>query len=85
MKNNLEALNNYLFEEMERLLDDSMSEEAQELEFKRAGAVTNVAGTILKTGELELKALSTAHELGIGIGKKEDLKMPRLLESGSES
>lgn len=36
MKNTLSDLNNYLFESIERLNDDSLSEEALEKEIKRS-------------------------------------------------
>jgi len=55
MKNKLMDLNNYLFEVLERLTDDSLSEEEMQKEISRSRAVTSVAETIIHNGELALK------------------------------
>ena len=47
MKNTLQDLNNYLFEAIERLEDDELTEEELDLEIKRSEAVTKIAGTII--------------------------------------
>lgn len=62
MKNNLEALNNYLFEAIERIQEaDTFGEELDE-EIKRAEAVSGVAKVIIQNGELALKAMKQANE-----------------------
>jgi|LSQX01.2.fsa_nt_gb hypothetical protein len=45
MKNTLTDLNNYLFETLERLIDDDMTEESLKKEITRSQAVTAVACT----------------------------------------
>lgn len=42
-QNKLTDLNNHLFEEMERLMYDDLSEEDMKKEIKRANAITSVS------------------------------------------
>lgn len=65
MKNTLADLNNYLFESIERLNDDSLSEEELEKEIKRSDAVQKVAKTIIDNGALALRAKQHFDEYGI--------------------
>ena len=81
MNNTLTDLNNYLFETLERLTDDSLSEEEMQREITRSQAVTSVAETIIHNGELSLKALKHAEEYGIGISKSGERKLPPMLEA----
>lgn len=55
-QNTLEHLSNHLFEQLERLNDESITGEELEEEMKRAKAITNVATRIIQNGELILKA-----------------------------
>ena len=80
MKNDLTALNNYLFEALERLTDDSLSEEDLQREITRSNAVVGVAETIIHNGELSLKALKHAEEYNIGVDRS-DRKLPPMLEA----
>lgn len=83
MKNTLSDLNNYLFEALERINDDSLSEEQLQMEITRSHAVTSVAEVIVRNGALALKAAQYAEECGIGIKNNENRKMPAMLEAGS--
>ena len=74
MKNTLSDLNNYLFEQMERLQDDSLSDEELEKEIKRSNAVQSVAKMIIENGELALKAKKHLDEYGRG----ENVELPML-------
>ena len=47
MKNTLSDLNNYLFEQLERLNDDSLSEDELEREMKKTDAVVKVSEKII--------------------------------------
>lgn len=80
MKNTLSDLNNYLFEALERLTDDSLSEEDLQKEITRCNTMTSVAETIIHNGELSLKAMKHAEEYGLGSGKRDDKKLPPMLE-----
>ena len=83
MKNTLTDLNNYLFESLERLMDDSLTEEEMEREITRSQAVTSVAETIIHNGELALKAMKYVDEYGIGAGSRNERKLPPMLEAKS--
>lgn len=65
MKNNLSALNDYLFESIERIQSDDLSAEELEREIKRAEAVTEVAKVIVQNGELALKTMRHMEEYGV--------------------
>lgn len=52
MKNKLTDLNDYLFEQIERINDDSLNEEELSKEIKKAEAIQGIAETIIKNGEL---------------------------------
>lgn len=64
MNNNLMALNNYLFETLERLTDDNLDEEAMQREITRSHAITAVAEVVIRNGELALKTLKHVEEYG---------------------
>lgn len=66
MRNKLSDLNNYLFEQMERLNEDDISKEGLEKEVIRTRAITSIAGEIINTGELALKAQKHRDEMGYG-------------------
>lgn len=70
MKNKLSDLNNYLFEQIERLQDDSLDAEAVDREMKKADAIVDVAEVIVKSSSLQLQALSKFSEYGI-IGQEQ--------------
>jgi len=67
MNNDLSSLNNYLFEQLERLNDDEtlQSEENFEKEMKRAKAITGVSMAIVNNANLILDAKRYADEMGI--------------------
>ena len=78
MENNLAALNNYLFEQIERINDDSLSEEKLNREIKRSDAVNNIAKTIIENGNLALKTMRHMDEYGYGDKRKTPI--PVMLE-----
>lgn len=67
MKNSLTDLNNYLFEQIERLQDDSLDDAALEKEIRRGEAVTSVAETIIENAGMQLRAAKFASEMGIEV------------------
>ena len=83
MKNTLTDLNNYLFESLERIMDDNLSEEELDKEIKRSEAVTSVAKTIISNGDLALRAMRHAEEYNIG-QTSQRREMPPMLETGHE-
>lgn len=74
MKNTLTDLNNYLFESLERLMDDDLSPEDLDKEINRSRAVTDVAQAIIQSGELSLKASKFRTEYG------KNTPLPALME-----
>lgn len=74
MKNTLTDLNNYLFEQLERLQDDNLDEAGLEKEIQRSEAVQKVAKTIIDNGQLALQAKKHLDEYGQG----ENVELPLL-------
>ena len=66
MKNTLADLNNYLFEAIERVNDDSLDDAGLEKEIKRSEAVQKIAKTIIDNGNLALQAKKHMDEYGQG-------------------
>lgn len=56
MKNTLGDLNNYLFAQLERLDDDSLSEEDLKKEINRTKAMSSIAAQVISNGNLVLRA-----------------------------
>lgn len=61
-RNKLTDLNNHLFAQLERLNDESMSNENMEVEIKKAKAVSSISTEILKSSKLSLDAARLVHE-----------------------
>jgi len=64
MKNKLSDLNNVLFEQLERLQDDSLKAEDLDKEIARSKAVTSIASQIIQNGNLAMRAAEFAAEYG---------------------
>lgn len=67
MKNNLNSLNNYLFEQLERLNYDENLDNSDNFdkEIKRTKAITDVAKTIIDNANTVINATKTASEIGM--------------------
>lgn len=76
MKNNLVDLNNHLFEQMERLNDDDLTEEELNREISRTKAMTDVASRIIDNAALGLQAEKLKVEYG-----RRDIELPEMLEN----
>lgn len=79
MKNTLADLNNHLFEQLERINDEDLTEEQMQKEITRSVAVTKVAETIIKNGELALKTMQHLDNYGYN----KDKAVPQMLENKS--
>lgn len=79
MKNTLVDLNNHLFEQMERLNDDELTNEQLEKEIKRADAMKDIATQIISNAQLVLKATELNMEYSRG-----DNCVPKLLLGNDE-
>lgn len=56
MQNKLTNLNDHLFEMIERLNDDDLTNEELEREIKRANAMTSISNQIINNAKVELDA-----------------------------
>lgn len=72
MKKDLGALNDYLFEQLERLNDDEelADDESFKKEIQRSKAITQVSTAIVNNAKLVLDAKKYAQEYGIKNEKK---------------
>lgn len=80
MKNTLTDLNNYLFEQLERLNDDELTDEELDRELKKAETVTKVAGMIIQNGALAFKTMQHLDEYGYNTKKA----VPQMLVAKEE-
>lgn len=64
MQNTLTDLNNYLFEALERIHDDNMTDDELDKELKRCDATVKVADAIIHNGELALKTMQHLDNYG---------------------
>ena len=78
MRNNLNALNDYLFEELENIqdLNEESSNEEIERVLRKAGAISKIAAQIISNGNLVLRA----KELEVAMHGRKDTKFPKMLE-----
>lgn len=65
MKNKLTDLNNYLFEQLERINDDDLTSEQLNETIRKANTISKISETIIKNSELQLKAVNLAAEYGV--------------------
>lgn len=77
-KNTLNDLNDHLFAQLEKLMDDDVSPEQIEREIARSKAVTAVAETIVRNGELAFKVMQHMNEYR---SDGELAPVPKMLES----
>ncbi len=78
MKNTLADLNNHLFEQLERLNDEELTDETLEKELKRADGMTRIATQIIQNGELAFKTMVHMDEYGYGVDKSKRTVPPML-------
>lgn len=75
----LTDLNEYLFDQIKRLNDESLSEKQVALEIEKAQAITNVADTIIKNGELTLKTALVMQKMN---ARGSSAAIPKMLTGG---
>ncbi len=71
VKNNLKDLNDYLFEELERLNDEEtlISEDTLDKELKRSKAITQVSNQIVQNAKVILDAKKHCDQFGDKINR----------------
>lgn len=70
----LNDLNEYLFQEMDRLTNEDLSGEELDKEIKRSEALQKVARTVIENGALALSAKKYLDEYGAG----DNVELPML-------
>jgi glycerol-3-phosphate dehydrogenase len=70
MKNRLTDLNDILFAQLERLSDESLSQESIEQEMKRTQSVVQLADRIVDNARLQLDAAKLIAESGADMRKR---------------
>lgn len=66
MKNNLSELNNYLFECIERIQDDNLSEDGLDKEIKKSAVIVKISKAIIDNASLCLQVKKHLGEYGNG-------------------
>lgn len=74
MSNNLSNLNGYLFEQLERLNKEDMTEEEFKSEIERSKAISEVSKNVIQTASLVLEGQRIVSDL------EEGQKLPKMLE-----
>lgn len=64
MRTSITDLNNLLFEQIERITNDDLSEEELDREVKRVKAVTDIAKTIVDNNRVAVDALKYLEPVG---------------------
>lgn len=78
MRNTLTDLNNHLFEQLERLNDESLSEEELSMELKRSDGMTKIATLIIENANLAYKVMEHLYEAGY-VPKDAKAELPEML------
>lgn len=79
MKNTLTDLNNILFEQLERINDEDLTDEQLDKEVKRASEMSKLATQIIQAGNLQFKAMQHMDEFGYGL-EGVHRRAPQMLE-----
>jgi len=80
MRNKLVDLNNHLFEQLERLNDDSLKGDNLKEELHRSKAMAHIATKIIDNGHLVVKASKTFDDT-----YDANRKLPKMLKGGENN
>lgn len=78
MKNTITDLNNYLFEQLERLNDDSLSKDELDRQLRKTDSIVKVADKIIQNGELAFRTMQHMDQYGYGSAAKQ---VPQMLDT----
>lgn len=81
MKNTLSDLNNYLFEQLERLNDDDLTAEQLDKEIRKTDSIVRVADKIIQNGELAFRTMQHMDEFGYNLKQR---PVPVMLQAEEE-
>ena len=76
MKNTLSDLNNILFEQLERVNDDSLTMDQLDMQLRNTDAIVKVSEKIIQNGELAFRAIQHKDKYYCSDNKK----LPPMLE-----
>lgn len=65
MRNKLTDLNNFLFAQLERLDDETLSAEELEAEIDRSKAISQISAQIIQNASVQLRAVEFMHEYDV--------------------
>ena len=82
MKNTLTDLNNYLFEQLERLNDDELTPEELDRELQKTDSIVKISEKIIENGELAFKTMKHLDEYGYHPDKNMGVIPPMLTAGG---
>ena len=80
MKNTLNDLNNYLFEQIERINDDTLTGDELDEELRKAESICKVSEKIIRNGELAYKTMKHMDEYGYNVQRS----VPKMLTEGAD-
>lgn len=83
-KNTLLDFNNHLFEQLERLSDESLTDEQLEKELKRTDAIVDLGDIIVRNGELAFKTMEHMDKYGYSSDKRAAPAMLTYKEEGKD-
>lgn len=82
MRNTLTDLNNYLFEQLERINDDELTPEELDRELNKTDSIVKISDKIIANGELAFKTLKHLDEYGYNSERNIALVAPLLCAGG---
>ena len=83
MKNTLTDLNNYLFEQLERLNDDELTPEELDRELQKTDSIVKISEKIIENGELAFKTMKHLDDYGYHPDKG-TASLPPMLSTGGD-
>lgn len=83
--NSLADLNEYLFGALDAITNDDLSDEQLQREINKSEAITKIAETVIRNGELALKTVQTLNEYGYTTGNGNEVPVPDMLKYGDKS
>lgn len=78
--NSLADLNEYLFNALDAITNDDLTDEQLQREIAKSQAITKVAETVIRNGELALKTMELVNEYGYTTREGSEVPLPEMLQ-----
>lgn len=78
--NTLADLNEYLFNALDAITNDDLTPEQLDREIVKSTAITKVAETVIRNGELTLKTMQLVNEYGYTTETGDEVPLPGMLQ-----